>query len=86
MDSRTAIHEAIRETKNIALEKSNLSWMDWERYSNRQRERMKLGGVVGKINFTGSLGKFLPYLHLAEHIHVGKETTFGLGKIAVRDS
>ena len=57
--------------------------MDWERYSTRQEERMKLGGIVGKISFTGSLGKFLPYLLIAQHIHVGKETTFGLGKVKV---
>jgi hypothetical protein len=82
-DSRKAIHEAIKESKNVPTERSDLSWMDWERYSTRQGERMKLGGVVGKISFTGSLAKFLPYLLLAEYIHIGKETTFGLGKVAV---
>ncbi|HEX3034371.1 MAG TPA: CRISPR system precrRNA processing endoribonuclease RAMP protein Cas6 [Thermodesulfobacteriota bacterium] len=82
-DSRTVIHQAISKSKNIATERGDLSWMDWERYSNRQGERMKLGGVVGKVSFTGPLGKFLPYLLLAEYIHVGKETTFGLGKIKV---
>lgn len=83
-DSRKSIREAIKESKDISTERNDLFWMDWERYSNRQGERMKLGGVVGKISFIGSLGKFLPYLLLAEHIHVGKETTFGLGKVKVR--
>ena len=83
IDSRRAINEAIKESKGITTERNDLSWMDWERYSNRQGERMKLGGIVGKISFTGSLGKFLPYLLLAEYIHVGKETTFDLGKVKV---
>lgn len=82
--SRQAIHENIRESKSIDTEMNDLSWMDWERYSNRQGEKMKLGGVVGKVSFTGSLGKFLPYLRLAEILHVGKETTFGLGKVSVK--
>jgi hypothetical protein len=64
-DSRTAIHEAVSKSKSIATERSDLSWVDWERYSNRQGKRMKFGGVVGKVSFTGPLGEFLPYLLLA---------------------
>ncbi|MDZ7338640.1 MAG: CRISPR system precrRNA processing endoribonuclease RAMP protein Cas6 [candidate division KSB1 bacterium] len=58
----------------------SLRWVDWERWSNRQQTRMKLGGIVGEISFAGPLGPFLPLLRLGEVMHVGKGTSFGLGK------
>lgn len=54
-------------------------WRDWTRYSNRQKQKMTLGGVVGRWTLRGELTPFLPFLHLGQWLHVGKETTFGLG-------
>lgn len=61
-----------------------LNWYDWERYSNRQKTRMKLGGFVGDVQLRGELGEWLPLLRLGEFVHVGKGATFGLGKYEVR--
>lgn len=76
--------ELIKGAKNIRIKKRSLKWIDWERYSNRQQTRMKLGGFVGDITFGGQLGKFLPYIILGQHIHVGKGTSFGLGKYEIQ--
>jgi hypothetical protein len=65
--------------ETIDGEKS-LNWRDWGRYSSRQQREMKLGGVVGRWTLTGELAPFWPFLHLGLWLHVGKETTFGLGK------
>jgi hypothetical protein len=56
-----------------------LHWRDWARYSSRQQQKMELGGVVGRWRLTGDLGPFVPFLHLGQWLHVGKEATFGLG-------
>lgn len=56
-----------------------LHWRDWGRYSSRQQREMKLGGVVGRWTLEGELAPFWPFLHLGQWLHVGKETTFGLG-------
>lgn len=64
--------------ESIASEKS-LKWRDWTRYSSRQDRKMALGGVVGTWKLTGDLAPFLPFLHLGQWLHVGKEATFGLG-------
>lgn len=56
-----------------------LEWRDWTRYSSRQQQRMDLGGVVGRWRLSGDLAPFLPFLHLGQWLHVGKEATFGLG-------
>lgn len=62
---------------------ADLRWLDWQRYSNRQRVKMGLGGVVGAVTLEGPLAPFHPLLRAAEVLHVGKGATFGLGKIRV---
>lgn len=57
----------------------DLHWRDWTRYSSRQQQKMALGGVVGQWTLAGDLAPFLPFLHLGQWLHVGKEATFGLG-------
>ncbi len=57
----------------------DLHWRDWQRYSSRQQQKMALGGVVGTWTLTGDLAPFLPFLHIGQWLHVGKEATFGLG-------
>jgi CRISPR-associated endoribonuclease Cas6 len=74
----------IEESKTVQTVQSNLRWHDWERYSNRQRTRMSLGGFVGDITFTGDFQKWLPLLRLGEYLHVGKATSFGLGKYEIK--
>jgi len=59
---------------------SDVRWYDWDRYSARQDARIKLGGFVGRVTYRGDLQSFLPLLRLGEVVHVGKGTSFGLGK------
>lgn len=58
-------------------------WYDWPRYSTRQRELMKFGGLRGKITFEGDLTPYTPWLKIGELVHVGQTTTFGLGGYAI---
>jgi len=73
----------IDRAKKIKVIRSDLRWFDWERYSNRQSTKMKMGGLVGEILFEGDFKPFMPYLLLGEYIHVGKGTSFGLGKYKI---
>ena len=57
-----------------------LTWRDWTRQSNRQQQRMVLGGAVGRWTLQGDLAPFWPLLHLGQWLHVGKNATFGLGR------
>ena len=75
--------QLIKRAKEIAILDSNLRWHEQERYSTRQKAQMKLGGFVGTAEFKGDLAQFMPYLKLGEYIHIGKATTFGLGKYKI---
>ncbi|RLB08587.1 MAG: CRISPR-associated protein Cas6, partial [Deltaproteobacteria bacterium] len=51
------------------------------RYSNRQESKMFMGGIIGSITYEGELDEFYPLLKFCQEVHIGKATSFGLGKI-----
>jgi len=65
---------------------SNLSYEYAERYSNRQKQRMPFGGLIGDITFEGDLAPFWTFILLGEWLHVGKKTSFGLGRYEIIDN
>jgi hypothetical protein len=69
--------------RGISLIKNATYWHDWERYSQRQGQRMNMGGLVGTAVYEGELDEFMPWLILGEQVHVGKNTVFGLGKYRI---
>ncbi|MEK7699373.1 MAG: CRISPR system precrRNA processing endoribonuclease RAMP protein Cas6 [Planctomycetota bacterium] len=79
MDFRGLIEKsrAVRQTA------SDIHWYDWKRYSTRQEEWMSLGGVIGNVLYEGDMTDFMMLLRLGEYVHVGKGTSFGLGKYEV---
>ena len=72
-----------RAEEGVRTVNSGLRWHDWERYSNRQEKRLKMGGFMGDITFEGELAEFLPFLRLGEYLHVGKGTVYGLGEYEI---
>ncbi|MBF0160260.1 MAG: CRISPR system precrRNA processing endoribonuclease RAMP protein Cas6 [Magnetococcales bacterium] len=58
----------------------SLQWRDWKRWSSRQEQEMMLGGLVGSWTLHGALHPFQAALALGQWLHVGKNTTFGLGQ------
>ncbi len=59
--------------------KRQLSWRDWQRYSNRQKQKMTLGGLTGRWDLQGDLSAFWPALWFGQWLHAGKNASFGLG-------
>ena len=76
-------NELIEKAKTIKIKENNLYWYDWERYSNRKKERMKLGGLKGSITYKGDIKDFMSYIRTGEFINVGKGTSFGMGNFIV---
>lgn len=76
----------IAQAQEVKIEKGELRWVDWTRYSNRQKRKIRMGGLIGQVTYSGPLAEFLPFLRLGELVHVGKGTVFGLGKYQITDS
>lgn len=66
--------------RDITMSDSTLTWQSMERISNRQKARIKTGGLTGSITYRGELAPFIPWLKAGELVHIGKSTTFGFGR------
>lgn len=73
----------VARANGVAIKSVDLKWYDWKRYSNRQDQSMLVGGMAGAITYEGQLAEFIPLLRYAEKVHLGKATTFGLGKLQI---
>jgi hypothetical protein len=69
----------IAAAEEVQATRQAVDWVDWERFSGRQKQRMNLGGFVGEVTYRGELGSFRPLLVLGELGHVGKACVFGNG-------
>jgi hypothetical protein len=72
-------------SSQVQLLRNETKWIDWDRYSTRQQQKMNLGGLLGRAVYQfpdeSSLACLLPVLELARWVHVGKATVFGHGKL-----
>ncbi len=82
-DIEWEFHDFLVSADDVNITQRNLRWLDKGRYSNRQRTKMKMGGFVGDIVLNGSVKEFSNLLKYAEVVHVGKGSTFGLGKVEI---
>ena len=63
--------------------KSNVKWVDFGRYSSRQRAHILLGGLVGSVEMSEIDSLHQRWLRAASIVHVGKGAAMGLGKIVI---
>jgi len=75
----------IARAEAVQIAQAAVDWVDWERYSTRQERTMNLGGIVGRVAYTGDVAPFLPLLRLGELVHVGKAAVFGNGRFEVAE-
>ncbi|MDI6687317.1 MAG: CRISPR system precrRNA processing endoribonuclease RAMP protein Cas6 [Desulfobacterales bacterium] len=73
--------ELVKQAETVNIVNDSLEWFDWRRYSFRQDKAMLMGGIVGSIVYEGEIGAFMPFIQFCEKVHLGKQTSFGLGKI-----
>lgn len=63
---------------------SRLEWLDEKRYSNRQKAGMRMGGIVGEIEFgLEGIEDWWQWLVAGQWLHIGKLTSMGLGQYRV---
>lgn len=70
----------VKKAEDVRIVEDHLQWYDWKRYSFRQEQAMLMGGIVGSVTYEGMLGEFMPLVDFCSQVHLGKQTSFGLGK------
>ncbi|RZB29891.1 MAG: hypothetical protein SRB1_02171 [Desulfobacteraceae bacterium Eth-SRB1] len=73
--------ELVKRAETIRIVDTNLSWFDWKRYSHRQDKSMLMGGLIGSVTYEGTIQEYIPLIEFCSKTHLGKQTSFGLGKI-----
>lgn len=64
----------------------DLAWTPIQRWSASQKQKHPISGLQGHITYHGKIGEWLPLLRLGEWMHVGKKTSFGLGKYRLEEA
>lgn len=72
--------QLLNEASQLSEDRSDLSWHDWTRYSSRQQQEMTLGGVIGRWSLQGAMAEIVPWLWLGQWLHLGKNSTMGMGR------
>ncbi|NPA88513.1 MAG: CRISPR system precrRNA processing endoribonuclease RAMP protein Cas6, partial [Epsilonproteobacteria bacterium] len=71
-------------TPNYEIDFENFSFTELKRFSNRQKTSMKFGGLTGVMALKNLDENTYRYLKLGELVGVGKQVTFGLGRIELK--
>ena len=68
---------------HIRMSRCDVHWEKVERKSGRTGQVHPLGGFTGSAEYEGELAEFLPWLHAARWVGVGRQTVWGKGDIRV---
>ena len=69
--------------ERIATAEAHYEWVELARTSSRTGQRHELSGVIGEATFEGDFQEFLPWLALAEWVHVGRHAAWGNGRVSI---
>jgi CRISPR/Cas system endoribonuclease Cas6 (RAMP superfamily) len=69
----------VKRAEQTEMTASTIRWKELFRFSNRQRKKISLSGLVGQATYSGDLREFVPILDYAAQVNIGKQTVFGLG-------
>ncbi|MGA1846002.1 CRISPR system precrRNA processing endoribonuclease RAMP protein Cas6 [Deferribacter abyssi] len=83
LDEILDVKQLIAECGNIEILKPEFNWYHWERYSNRQKRKISLSGIMGSFFITNLHSDLYKILWFGEVFHIGKNTAFGLGKYEI---
>lgn len=70
---------------SITIKENDLRYVDIERYSSRQKTKMKFGGLIGSLVLSGDLKEVYPIIKEVQKFNLGKNTAFGYGEFIVEE-
>jgi len=73
-------------SRQVTTVHNDLKMVRLSGYSNLQEAPKRLDGFVGSMRFAGDFSPFVQLLRIGEIVHVGTETTCGLGQFRIIDA
>ncbi|MBP7553982.1 MAG: CRISPR system precrRNA processing endoribonuclease RAMP protein Cas6 [Spirochaetes bacterium] len=73
--------EILNLAESVETVKTNINWSKRQRYSETQEKKVSMGGVTGNIEYYGEIDPFKAILKIPEIFGIGKNTTFGRGRM-----
>lgn len=74
----------IERAASASVVRSTLRWWDLERYTDRQETKLRVGGLIGEVEYEGLvIDEFMPLICAGELLGVGTGTSLGLGKFQI---
>ncbi len=70
---------AARMVQTLPVDTDPAQWRDIDRYSSSHGEKHSIGGIVGRVRYSGNLTPFMPWLTFGQWLHVGKNSVQGNG-------
>jgi CRISPR/Cas system endoribonuclease Cas6 (RAMP superfamily) len=71
----------MEKASGVEISNQNIWRYDYQRWTNRQKKKLRLDGMLGEIEFENEdFEEFMPFLILGEFLHIGSSSSFGLGK------
>jgi hypothetical protein len=67
----------------VKMTRCDLRFSEAERKSAKTGDRHPIGGFIGEVSYEGDLTEFLPYVHAAKWVGVGRQTVWGKGVIQI---
>lgn len=69
---------------SASVVRSTLRWWDLERYTERQDSKLRVGGLIGEVEYEGRvIDEFMPLVVAGEFLGVGTGTSLGLGEYKI---
>lgn len=78
------VRDLLDMARGVRTRRTEVQWLDWTRYSQRQDTTMQLGGFTGEVEYDPVPDPLLPVLAWGELLHIGKASAFGLGKYTIK--
>jgi hypothetical protein len=72
--------------QNVAIESTDLRFNRWIRHSDTQQSNLSFDGLRGWITYSGNMAPWAQVFTLGQWLHVGSNTTFGLGKYTLQEN
>ena len=79
----SACHAALASAEPVRTVRQSLRELRWDVSADGGVKRRQARGVLGSITYAGPARAALPLLHAAEVLHLGRDITYGAGRIRV---